>query len=99
MQTEIIRHNDILARLSVKRLDLEKKWFHVDQETPVTIVENMLFEMRCLDIMLYRMIGRARLITPETEEYTHRALNMVWVVLTMERESYSVNEIESKYIA
>ena len=99
MESEVTRHHELLGRLTVKRLDLEKKWFHVDQETPVELINNMLFEMRCLDTMLVRMVKRGRLINPEMEEYTHRALTMINVLLQMEREPYALDMIEKRYTA
>lgn len=99
MLTEIERHNEILGRLVVNRLNLEKQWFHVDQETPVTLIDSMTFEMKCLDTMLVRMVRRGRLINPEMEEYTHRALTMVSTLLYMEREAYPKDMIEKRHLA
>ena len=89
MESEVTRHHELLGRLTVKRLDLEKKWFQVNQETPISVIDEMTFEMRCLDIALIRMVKRGRLINPEMEEYTHRALTMINVILQMERDSYN----------
>ena len=85
---EISRHQELLGHLVVSRLDMEKTWLHsVDGETPMPIIESLIFQTRCLDIALVYMIGRARLINPEMVGYTNSAITMTQVLLRMERDS------------
>src|SRR3990167_3051703 len=96
MLTEEERHFEILGRLTVQRLDLEKKWFYLTSDTPMEVVNAMAFQERCLDTMLVRMIKRARLISPDLEEHTHRGLAMVTVLLDMERRAYNNADLIEK---
>ena len=85
METEETRHYELMGRLTVERLDLEKYWTKVNAETPLEVIEYMSFKERVLDTLLVVMVKRGRAISPEAEEYTHRGLTMITVILEMER--------------
>ncbi len=90
MFSESERYQNILSRLVIKRIALEKTWVKVDHETPIQVIESMQFETKVYDVMLTRMVARGRLISPEMEEVAHRSLVMCKVLLDMEKEAYAV---------
>lgn len=81
MLCESKRHEQILTRLSVRRLELERQKLGFDEETKVTIEPEWKFEVKIVDIMLMRMIGRARLISEYTEDKTRTTLYTLEVLL------------------